>query len=81
MAHSILASILFPLTLLLTHVTSARAASNSTQCPSDPYQDPRNDPCNALGYIANNTLTGVAFGECSVCQRAHVTNCAKVLCC
>lgn len=62
MAHSILASILFPLTLLLTHVTSARAASNSTQCPSDPYQDPRNDPCNALGYIANNTLTGVAFG-------------------
>ncbi|KAG1768151.1 RTA1 like protein-domain-containing protein [Suillus occidentalis] len=62
MAHSILASILFPLTLLLTHVTSARAASNSTQCPSDPYQDPRNDPCNSLGYIANNTLTGVAFG-------------------
>lgn len=62
MAHFILANILFPLTLLLTYVTSARAASNSTQCPSDPYQDPRNDPCNALGYIANNTLTGVAFG-------------------
>ncbi|KAG1755634.1 RTA1 like protein-domain-containing protein [Suillus lakei] len=40
---------------------SARAASNSTQCPSDPYQDPRNDPCNALGYIANNALTAVAF--------------------
>jgi hypothetical protein len=49
------------LTLLLTCVTSARAASNSTQCPSDPYLDPRNDPCNALGYIANNTLTAVAF--------------------
>ncbi|KAG2341358.1 RTA1-domain-containing protein [Suillus weaverae] len=62
MARFILASTLFPLTLLLTYVTSARAASNSTQCPSNPYQDPRNDPCNALGYIANNTLTAVAFG-------------------
>lgn len=61
MARSILASTLFPLTLLLTCVTSARAASNSTQCPSDPYLDPRNDPCNDLGYIANNTLTAVAF--------------------
>ncbi|KAG1866557.1 RTA1-like protein [Suillus subalutaceus] len=61
MARSILASTLFLLTLLLTYVTSARAASNSTQCPSDPYLDPRNDPCNALGYIANNTLTAIAF--------------------
>lgn len=62
MARSILARTLFLLTLLLTYVTSARAASNSTQCPSDPYLDPRNDPCNALGYIANNTLTAIAFG-------------------
>ncbi|KAG2156118.1 RTA1-like protein [Suillus clintonianus] len=62
MAVSILASTLFFLTLLLTYVTSARAASDSTQCASDPYLDPRNDPCNALGYIANNTLTAVAFG-------------------
>ncbi|KAG1851292.1 RTA1-like protein [Suillus subalutaceus] len=61
MARSILASTLFFLTLLLTYVTSARAASNSTQCPSDPYLDPRNDPCNALGYIANNTPTAIAF--------------------
>ncbi|KAG1836065.1 RTA1-domain-containing protein, partial [Suillus subluteus] len=30
--------------------------------PSDPYQDPRNDPCNDLGYIAHNTLTAIAFG-------------------
>ncbi|KAG1783275.1 RTA1-domain-containing protein [Suillus placidus] len=58
MARSILASTLFPLTLLLTYVTSARA----TQCPSDPYQDPSNDPCNDLGYIANNTLTAISFG-------------------
>ncbi|KAG2348967.1 RTA1-domain-containing protein [Suillus weaverae] len=58
MARSILASTLFPLTLLLTYVTSARAA----QCPSDPYQDPSNDPCNSLGYIANNTLTAISFG-------------------
>ncbi|KAG2141757.1 RTA1-like protein [Suillus bovinus] len=61
MARFILTSTLFPLTLLLTYVTSARAASNSTQCPSDPYQDPSNDPCNALGYIASNTLTAVAI--------------------
>ncbi|KAG0709696.1 RTA1-like protein [Suillus ampliporus] len=62
MACSILASTLSLLTLLFSHVTSARAASNSTQCPSDPYQDPRNDPCDPLGYIANNALTAVAFG-------------------
>ncbi|KAG1815470.1 RTA1-domain-containing protein [Suillus subaureus] len=62
MARSILASTLFLLTLLLTSVTSTRAASNSTQYPSDPYLDPRNDPCNALGYIANNALTAIAFG-------------------
>ncbi|KAG1821507.1 RTA1-domain-containing protein [Suillus variegatus] len=30
-------------------------------CPSDPYLDPQTDPCNALGYIANDTLTAVAF--------------------
>ncbi|KAG0709697.1 RTA1-domain-containing protein [Suillus ampliporus] len=58
MACSNLASTLFFLTLL---VTSALAATNTTQCPSNPYQDPQNDPCNALGYIANNTLTAVAF--------------------
>ncbi|KAG2086236.1 RTA1 like protein-domain-containing protein [Suillus discolor] len=58
MAGPILASTLFLLTLL---VTSAQAATNSVTCPSDPYLDPRNDPCNALGYIANNTLTAVAF--------------------
>ncbi|KAG1907123.1 RTA1-like protein [Suillus fuscotomentosus] len=59
MAGPILASTLFLLALL---VTSAQAATNSVTCPSDPYLDPRNDPCNALGYIANNTLTAVAFG-------------------
>lgn len=53
-----LASTLFFLTLL---VTSAQAATTAVICPSDPYLDPRNDPCNALGYIANNTLTAVAF--------------------
>lgn len=58
MAGPILASTLFLLALL---VTSAQAATNSVTCPSDPYLDPRNDPCNALGYIANNTLTAVAF--------------------
>ncbi|KAG2056369.1 RTA1-domain-containing protein [Suillus hirtellus] len=59
MAGPILACTLFFLALL---VTSAQAATNSVICPSDPYLDPRNDPCNALGYIANNTLTAVAFG-------------------
>ncbi|KAG1806748.1 RTA1-like protein [Suillus plorans] len=58
MAGPILASTLFLLALL---VTSAQAATNSVTCPSDPYLDPRTDPCNALGYIANNTLTVVAF--------------------
>ncbi|OJA18999.1 hypothetical protein AZE42_00341 [Rhizopogon vesiculosus] len=62
MAGFVPTNILVLLTFILGHVTSARAASNSTQCPSDPYQDPSNDPCNALGYIANNTLTAVAFG-------------------
>ncbi|KAG1907124.1 RTA1-like protein [Suillus fuscotomentosus] len=61
MARSILASTLFSLTLLLTYVTSTRAASNSTQCPADPYLDPQNDPCNALGYIASIPPTAVAF--------------------
>ncbi|KAG2086235.1 RTA1-like protein [Suillus discolor] len=61
MTRSILTSTLFSLTLLLTYVTSTRAASNSTQCPSDPYLDPRNDPCNALGYIASIPPTAVAF--------------------
>lgn len=60
MAGSILAGTLFFLILL---VTSAQAANNSVMCPSDPYLDPQNDPCNALGYIANDTLTAVAFGE------------------
>ncbi|KAG2156119.1 RTA1-domain-containing protein [Suillus clintonianus] len=58
MAGSILPSTLLFLTLL---VTSAQAATNVLICPSNPYQDPRNDPCNGLGYIADNTLTAVAF--------------------
>ncbi|KAG2042371.1 RTA1-domain-containing protein [Suillus americanus] len=58
MAGPTLANTLFLLTLL---VTSAQAATNSVTCPSDPYLDPRNDPCNGLGYIANNSLTAVAF--------------------
>lgn len=58
MAGPILASTLFLLTLF---VTSAQAATKSVICPSDPYLDPRNDPCNALGYIPDNTLTAVAF--------------------
>ncbi|KAG1872668.1 RTA1-domain-containing protein [Suillus tomentosus] len=58
MAGPILASTLF----LLALVTSAQAATKSVTCPSDPYLDPRNDPCNGLGYIANNALTAVAFG-------------------
>lgn len=58
MAGPTLANTLFLLTLL---VTSAQAATNSVTCPSDPYLDPRNDPCNGLGYIANNLLTAVAF--------------------
>ncbi|KAG2141758.1 RTA1-like protein [Suillus bovinus] len=58
MAGPILASTLFLLTLF---ITSAQAATNSVICPSNPYLDPRNDPCNALGYIANNALTAVAF--------------------
>jgi hypothetical protein len=79
MAGSALASILFLLTFLLGHVTSAQAADNTTQCPSDPYQDPKNDPCNPLGYIANNTLTAVAFSECQLINGTHVTYFAKVL--
>ncbi|KAG2107899.1 RTA1 like protein-domain-containing protein [Suillus discolor] len=40
---------------------SILTTSNSTQCPSDPYLDPRNDPCNPLGYIASIPPTAVAF--------------------
>ncbi|KAG2077358.1 RTA1-domain-containing protein [Suillus decipiens] len=58
MAGPILTSIFFLLTLL---ITSAQAATTSVICPSDPYLDPRNDLCNALGYIPNNTLTAIAF--------------------
>lgn len=80
MARSILASTLFSLTLLLTYVTSTRAASNSTQCPADPYLDPQNDPCNALGYIASIPPTAVAFSEYPVSLGMRVTQCSKVLC-
>lgn len=72
MAGSVSTNILFLLTFLLGHVISAWAAGNSTQCPSDPYQDPSNDPCNALGYIANNTLTAVAFSEFPISQGTHI---------
>ncbi|KAG1789074.1 RTA1 like protein-domain-containing protein [Suillus plorans] len=58
MAGSILAGTLFFLILL---ITSAQAANDSVIYLSDLYLDPQNDPCNALGYIANNTLTAVAF--------------------
>ncbi|KAG1867134.1 RTA1 like protein-domain-containing protein [Suillus tomentosus] len=54
----ILAGTLFFLIIL---VTSAQAVNNSVIRPSDTYLDPQNDPCNALEYIANNTLTAVAF--------------------
>ncbi|KAI0254690.1 RTA1 like protein-domain-containing protein [Lactifluus subvellereus] len=30
--------------------------------PADPFLDPKDDPYNPLGYIASNTLTGIAFG-------------------
>jgi len=64
MAGSVLMNILLISTLLSGYVTSAWAAVNSSgQCPSDPYLDPSNDPCNPLGYIANNTLTAVALSE------------------
>jgi hypothetical protein len=79
MAGSVLANILFLLTFLLGYVSSAQAADNTTQCPSDPYQDPKNDPCNPLGYIANNTLTAVAFGECQPINGTRVAYFAKVL--
>jgi len=78
MADFMSTNILFFLTFLLGHITSARAASN---CPSDPYLDPSNDPCNSLGYIANNTLSYVALGECPKSQGTHQTYyfCIKVL--
>jgi hypothetical protein len=52
-------------TFLLTYLllsslpTAARELPNTT--PVNPFLDPKNDPNNPLGYIASNTLTGVAF--------------------
>ncbi|KIJ70024.1 hypothetical protein HYDPIDRAFT_77204 [Hydnomerulius pinastri MD-312] len=45
--------------LLLLLATAA--AAQTVQCPSDPYQDPQNDPCNALRYIPSNALSAVAM--------------------
>ncbi|KIJ16373.1 hypothetical protein PAXINDRAFT_75421 [Paxillus involutus ATCC 200175] len=45
--------------LLLLLVSAA--AAQTPQCPSDPYLDPSNDPCNALRYIPSNTLTATTL--------------------
>jgi hypothetical protein len=47
--------------LLLLLVSAA--AAQTPQCPSDPYLDPSNDPCNALRYIPSNTLTATTLGR------------------
>ncbi|KZS97965.1 RTA1-like protein [Sistotremastrum niveocremeum HHB9708] len=35
--------------------------SQQLPCAANPYVDPKDDPCNAIGYITNNTLTAIAF--------------------
>ncbi|KIJ70506.1 hypothetical protein HYDPIDRAFT_23606 [Hydnomerulius pinastri MD-312] len=40
---------------------SASAASSPLGPPADPFLDPKDDPYNALRYIASNTLTAIAF--------------------
>ncbi|KII95141.1 hypothetical protein PLICRDRAFT_96258 [Plicaturopsis crispa FD-325 SS-3] len=50
------------LLLGLASCTAASLSSAPRACPSDPFADPKNDPCNPLKYIASNALTGVAFG-------------------
>ncbi|KAI0053561.1 RTA1-like protein [Auriscalpium vulgare] len=50
------------LALCLAPSADARGRDPNLPHPADPYADPKNDPYNPLGYIASNTLTGVALG-------------------
>jgi hypothetical protein len=51
----------FLLTYLLSSGLPAAARKLPNSTPVNPFLDPKNDPNNTLGYIASNTLTGVAF--------------------
>jgi hypothetical protein len=52
------------LALFLTIPASLAQRGNMIPSPDqiDPFTDPANDPYNPMGYIATNSLTGVATG-------------------
>lgn len=73
-------------TFLLTYLLSsclpatARGLPNVPR-PANPFLDPKNDPYNPLGYIASNTLTGVAFSVYNqIILHLHIPNGRKVSC-
>ncbi|KAI0268259.1 RTA1 like protein-domain-containing protein [Gloeopeniophorella convolvens] len=53
---------LLVLCLLAEALPAAAKLHRQQPPPADPFLDPKNDPYNPLGYIASNTLTGIAFG-------------------
>lgn len=44
----------------------------ATNCPDDPFLDPKNDVCNPLKYIPSNALTAIALSEFSSRPRRHL---------
>ena len=51
----------FLVTYLLSSGLPAAARKLPNTTPVNPFLDPKDDPNNPLGYIASNTLTGVAL--------------------
>ena len=49
--------------LFLASASPALASNNNQNFSANPYVDPSADPCDQLGYIANNALTTIAVGK------------------
>ena len=56
-------SVLGALSIVLSLAETSLAKQQDKICAPDPFTDPQLDPCNALRYIASNTLSGIAFGK------------------
>ena len=58
-------------TILLSLALSVSA--DALPCASDPFTDPKNDPCNYLGYIPSNIYTTIALGMSSLSyEKAYI---------
>ncbi|KAI5124587.1 hypothetical protein M0805_003106 [Coniferiporia weirii] len=62
------------LLVTLSLLSLAVQAKQQRICASDPFADPRADPCNSLKYIPSNTLTGITFGLYVAVGICHVYN-------